>query len=180
MKIGLIGLNQTGKTTVFDLLTGRENTAASGKTALHTGVGLVPDERIACLSALYRPQKTTYAQIEFTDVAGFSAGDGRKSAAARFLSEVRHCDALVHILRAFESETLPPERGRIDPAADLDALETELLLADLVMLERRIERVKSGKKIAKEQAEELARLERCFACLEGGGSVLDLGLPESD
>ena len=186
MKIGLVGLSQTGKTTIFDLLTGRNKQAqdkgASGKAASNTGIGIVPDRRVDFLSDLYKPKKTTYAQIEITDVAGFSAtGEGQKSGAAKFLNDVRHCDALVYILRAFESGVLPPGLGGVNPVGELETLETELLFADLEMIERRAGRIKSGKKITKDSAGEKALLERCFSCLEGGGSIVDIdGLQDTE
>ena len=182
MKIGLVGLNQTGKTTLFHLLTGREEEqAASGKIGSNTGVGSVPDRRIDVLSRIYMPKKTTYAQIEFTDVVGFSAtADGQKSGAAKFLNDVRPCDALVHVLRAFSSDDVIHEQGSIDPARDLEAVEMEMLFADLELVEKRINRIKTGKKIPKENADELERLERSFTWLEGNGTMRDMPLTQEE
>ena len=183
MKIGLIGLNQTGKTTLFSLLTGKEETGglSSGKGNVNIGTCTVPDERIDFLSALYKPKKTTYAKIELTDIAGFSVSDGsRSSGAAKFLNDVRPCDALVHVLRAFESEAVQHDCGNIDPARDLEAVETEMVFADLEMIEKRITRIKAGKKVTKENEEEIALLEKCFNILENGGSILDMDLTEQE
>ena len=179
MKIGLIGLNQTGKTTLFELLTGRGagDMAAGGKGTANIGVASVPDERIDFLSALYKPKKTIYAKIELTDIAGFSvSSDGRSSGAAKFLNDVRPCDALVHVLRAFESESAVHDLGSIDPARDLEAVETEMLFADLEVIEKRISRIKTGKKITKENEVEIELLERCFDWLEKGGTMRDMDL----
>jgi len=179
MKIGLVGLKQTGKSTLFHLLTGREGgeAAASGKSSANTGTGLVPDERVDFLSELYHPKKTTYARIELTDVAGFSAsGESRNSAAAKFLNDVRPCEALVHVLRAFASDAVVHEMESIDPERDLEAVETEMLFADLELVEKRIERIKSGKKLTKENAEELVLLERCYDWLEKGGAMREMEL----
>lgn len=182
MKIGLIGLNQTGKTTLFELLTGRgAETVAGGKGAANIGVGLVPDERIDFLSALYKPKKTIYAKIELTDVAGFSvSNDGRNSGAAKFLNDVRPCDALVHVLRAFESASVLHDLDSIDPARDLEAVEMEMLFADLEVIEKRIGRIKAGKKITKEHTEEIELLERCFDWLEKGGAIRDMDKTEDE
>jgi len=179
MKIGLIGLNQTGKTALFNLLTGREESggAAGGKAAANIGTCVVPDERVDFLSAIYKPKKTTYAKIELTDVAGFSvSGDMGSSGASRFLNDVRPCDALVHVLRAFESAAVIHDMGGVDSARDFEAVETELLFADLEMIEKRIARIKAGKKVTKEHEAELALLDRCYKSLEKGTAVRDLDL----
>jgi len=179
MKIGLIGLDQTGKTTLFNLLTGRDGSAVTsgGKGSANIGTGSVPDERIDFLSALYKPKKTTYAKIEFIDVAGFSVSTGgHNSGAAKFLNDVRPCDALVHVLRAFQSGSIVHGMGAIDPARDLEAVETEMLFADLEMIEKRIARIKAGKKITKEHEIELALLSRCYDALEYGGAISDMDL----
>ena len=183
MKIGLVGLNQTGKTSLFDMLTGKESAsiAGGGKGAPNVGTGFVPDERIDYLSGLYKPKKTTYARIELTDIAGFSASAGGvKSGAARFLNDVRPCDALVHVLRAFDSDAVIHDLGSIDPARDLESVETEMMFADLEMIERRIARINAGKKITKEHQAEIELLQRCFAKLEDGGSIKDIEFSESE
>jgi len=183
MKIGLIGLNRTGKTTLFRLLTGKtdainESQAGfAGKNTVNIGTGIVPDERVDFLSQLYKPKKTTYARIELTDVAGFAvSADDHSGGAARFLNDVRPCDALVHVLRAFESDS---QEG-VDPAGDLEAVETEMLFADLEMIEKRIARIKAGKKVTKEHEVEIALLERCYKQLEDGGSILDMEMTEPE
>jgi len=181
MKIGLIGLNQTGKTSLFDLLTGRYEDAgvSGGRGSSNIGAGFVPDERIDFLSGLYKPKKTTYARIDLIDVAGFSVSDdGRNSGASKFLNDVRSCDALVHVLRAFESNSVVHDLGGIDPARDLEAVETEMLFADLEMIEKRVGRINAGKKITKEHEVELALLDRCFKQLEDGGTIADMALSD--
>jgi len=183
MKIGLIGLNQTGKTTLFSLLTGRDTDAAAagGKGMANIGIGSVPDNRIDFLSGIFKPKKTIYAKIEFTDVAGFSASDnGRNSGSAKFLNDVRPCDALIHVLRAFESDAVLHDLDNIDPKRDLETVETEMLFADLELIEKRINRIKPGKKVTKENAEEIELLERCYAHLEQGGAIAELELTEDE
>jgi len=183
MKIGLVGLNQTGKTTLFNLLTGRDDdaSAAGGKGVANIGTGFVPDERIDFLSAMYRPKKTIYAKIELIDVAGFSVSDdGRNSGAAKFLNDVRPCDALIHVLRSFESGSVVHDLDSIDPARDLEAVEMEMLFADLEMIEKRIARIKAGKKVTKEHETEIALLLRCYNWLEKGRAIADLDLTRDE
>ena len=183
MKIGFIGLNQTGKTTLFSLLTGKDDNEsnASGKGTANIGTCIVPDERIDFLSELYKPKKTTYAKIELTDIAGFSvSGESRNSGASKFLNDVRPCDALVHVLRVFNSDSVIHDSGSIDPVRDLEAVETEMLFADLEMIEKRIGRINAGKKITKEHEAEIALLQRCFNQLETGGSIINMELSEQE
>ena len=183
MKIGLVGLNQTGKTSLFNLLTGKSDgvAAVGGKGAANMGTGIVPDERIDFLSGMFKPKKTIYAKIELTDVAGFSMSSGGKSSgASKFLNDVRPCDALVHVLRAFQSGSVIHDMDSIDPLRDFEAVETEMLFADLEMIEKRIGRIKTGKKITKEQETEITLLERCFGWLENGGSITEMELTEAE
>jgi len=182
MKIGLIGLNQTGKTTLFRLLTGKtDSNLESGKNTVNIGTGIVPDERVDFLSGLYKPKKTTYAKIDLTDVAGFAVSENdRGTGASRFLNDVRPCDALVHVLRAFNSDTVIHDNDTIDSARDLEAVETEMLFADLEMIEKRIARIKSGKKVTKEHEVEIELLERCYKALEDGGSIKDMELTQPE
>ncbi|MCL2365612.1 MAG: redox-regulated ATPase YchF [Oscillospiraceae bacterium] len=182
MKIGLIGLNQTGKTTLFNLLTGKMDIAAQGgKGAANMGTGFVPDERVDFLSEIYNSKKTTYAKLDIIDVAGFAvSSEGQSSGSSVFLNDVRSCDALVHVLRAFESSSVSHDMGDINPARDLEAVETEMLIADLEMIEKRIGRIKTGKKITKENEVEMALLERCFTWLDGGGSILDMEMTQAE
>jgi len=182
MKFGLVGLNQTGKTSLFNLLTGREGGAMTGgKGPVNIGTGFVPDERIDFLTGLFNPKKKTYAKIDLMDVAGFSiTGDGRGSGAAKFLGDVRNCDALVHVLRAFESATVAHDLGSIDPARDLEAVETEMLFADMEMIEKRIARIKAGKKITKEHEAEIDLLNRCYDRFDKGAATLEMDLTEKE
>jgi len=183
MKIGLIGLPLTGKTTLFNLLT--HTKAATGmfasKAEANLGTARVPDHRIDFLSSLYNPKKTTYAQIEFVDIAGLTATqEGQKSGSAKFLNDVRPCDALVHVIRAFGNDDVPHVTEKINPARDLEAVEMELLFADLELVDKRIERIKTGKKITKENAVELEILEKCYAALEAGSFMSEINLSDEE
>jgi GTP-binding protein YchF len=170
MKIGLIGLAASGKTTLFSLLTGSGGDAAARMEA-HIGMARVPDGRIDFLSAMYKPRKTIYAQIEFTDIPGFAPGSGGH----HFLNAARNVDALVQVVRAFTNPLVPHPADTIDPGRDLDLLHSELLLADLEIIEKRIEKLASGKQKQTDQGE-LELLRKCQEILEGEGRLDSLAL----
>jgi GTP-binding protein YchF len=181
MKIGLIGLPSTGKTTFFNLLTSGKAETSSGRTEANIGTARVPDKRIDFLSELYHPRKTIYAQIDFIDVVGLvTSQEGQKSGSGKFLNDVRVCDALVHVLRAFENSEVMHVEDSLNPARDLETVETELLFADMELIEKRIERIQVGKKITKENQEELERLAKCYQVLEDGKSMRDVELSEEE
>ena len=139
MKIGLIGLPKSGKTTLFNLLTGASVATSRFDTAraeLHTGIARVPDERVDRLSALFNPKKTTFASFEVVDLAGIQKGER----AGLDTRDFRNADALLHVVRAFADDT----RGGPEPRRDVADLETELLLADLEVVERRLERLEAS------------------------------------
>jgi ribosome-binding ATPase len=179
MDIGIVGLPTVGKTTLFNLLTQANlSTGAfmSGKAEAHTRVARVPDPRVDYLSELWRPRKTTYAQIRVTEVPGLVEGSSQgKGVGNAFLNAVRQVDALVHVVRAFaDGEVLHPE-GSIDPRRDIDTVNVELLLADLQLVENRIKRLQEGKK-KKEQEQELALMEQLRQALENEQPVKSLPL----
>ncbi|MFZ7101709.1 MAG: redox-regulated ATPase YchF [Peptococcaceae bacterium] len=177
MKIGLIGLAGVGKTTIFNLLTNTKAiTGAYGVKEANIGMAKVPDKRMDYLINLYNPKKNSFAQIEFIDIAGVVPEGG----ARKFLDEVRDCDAIVHIVRAFENADVPHVNESVDPGKDLETVDMELLFADLELLEKRIERIKTGKKIKKEQQEELVLLERLYHHLEEGGDIRQVELTEEE
>jgi GTP-binding protein YchF len=155
--------------------------AAAPKNVANYGTAAVPDDRIDFLSGLYRPRKTTYAKIDFTDIAGLTvSGDDRNAGTSRFLNGVRPCEALVHVLRAFRSDSVFHDLDIVDPARDLEAVEDEMLFADLELVEKRIGRIKDGKKISRENADELLLLERCYDFLEKNGAIREMDLLENE
>src|SRR5438552_7497396 len=148
MKIGLIGLAKSGKTTLFNLLTGSNIATArydSGRAELHTGMARVPDPRVDRLAALFKPRKTTYATFEVVDLAGIAKGER----AGLDTKEFRNADALLHVVRAFADEAL----GAPAPKRDIEDLETELILSDLEVVDRRLERLEASIKKQRKDVE---------------------------
>ena len=150
MRLGLIGLPQSGKTTVFNALTGgAAPVAASGGYGqdTHVAVVKVPDGRVDRLTEMFKPQKTTYGEVQYTDFPGAGFGSRDKSEAA-WVGALRTVDALVHVVRAFENPSVPREEP-VDPAADVEKIHFELVLSDLALVERRIERLEQDLKKTK-------------------------------
>ena len=145
MKIGIIGLSSVGKSTLFQLLTGAEAAAAGGRPEARVGIARVPDGRVDRLSEMYRPKKKTWATVEYVDVPGVAKGEGQ---ALVDQPALRGVDALVHVLRAFASDTVPHPDGSVDPLRDAGIMELELILADLSTVERRLERLEANIKKA--------------------------------
>src|SRR5215468_1771499 len=177
MKIGLVGLAKSGKTSLFNLLTGQHVATSSFGTPrgeMHTGVARVPDERVDRLSALFKPVKTTYASFEVVDLAGIAKGDRQGLEAKEF----RNADALLHVVRAF-----PDAGGNApNPKRDIVDLETELILADLEVVERRLERLDASIKKKRTDAEvrEQAILQAVKPALESERPIRALELSADD
>ena len=189
MRLGIIGLPNSGKTTIFNALTGQNlNTAAvsSGQFEIHTAVVSVPDERLDKLSALFNPKKTTHANITYVDIGGLDKGISEGGLKGQFRTELAQVDGFVHVVRAFEDDTVPHPYTSIDPTRDLEILDGELLLADLVTVENRLERINDeirikGKKAEAQYGDEKALLERMKAHLETEQPLRDFELtPEQE
>lgn len=185
MKIGLIGLPQTGKTTFFNLLTGTgKDTGSSSyaKTGATEGSAKIPDERIDFLTEIYKPKKVTYAALDVIDINGITPeNSGSKSSSAYyFLEKARQADALVHVVRAFRDDSVPHIDGSIDPLRDIQTVNIELLFADLAIIENRIQRIETGKKVTKENQQELIVLKKCRECLESEKLINSLELSDEE
>src|ERR1700719_1085275 len=165
MKTAIIGLPMVGKTSLFTILTGVHEAARVGTLEARIGITKVPDARVDALAKLYDPPKITYATVEYLDFPSISKEALRDPS---YLASLRVADALAHVLRLFESDTVPHEKGSVDPMRDFEDVEVELMLSDLVVVEKRMERVdKDRKKIKDPQLDqEFALLERCKATLE--------------
>ncbi|HEU4440145.1 MAG TPA: redox-regulated ATPase YchF [Methylomirabilota bacterium] len=177
MKIGLVGLPKSGKTSLFNLLTGSSVATSSFGTArgeMHAGIARVPDARVDRLAAIFKPKKTTFATFEVVDLAGIAKGERQGLEAKEF----RNADALLHVVRAFPD----PAGTAPDPAGDIDDLETELILADLEVVERRLERLEAQlkKKRTDADAREQAVLLEIKPALEAGRPIRALGLGEDE
>jgi len=146
MQIGIIGLATSGKTTVFNALThGHADTSLGGSEKdPNRGIAKVPDSRVDYLTGLYKPKKTTYATVEFTDVAGLTAGAGEKGFSNQFLGNLRDMEALLIVTRVFKSDSVPHPGGSVNPARDVSTIQTELILADLTIIEKRVKRIDSA------------------------------------
>jgi len=178
LRAALIGLPSSGKTTLFQLMTSIHD-APRGKGDVNIGISKVPDERLDRLTAMYNPRKRVPATVEFTDVAG----PARSGAQALVdVAGYKNADALVHVIRAFRDASVPHPSSSIDPARDAQAMEDELILADLGVAERRLERIekdlKKGRSTELEQERDL--VQRCKDALEHGTPLRALPLAGDD
>jgi GTP-binding protein YchF len=185
MQIAIIGLPNSTKTTIFNALTMRQvETAAysSGQFEVHSAVVEVPDPRVDRLSAMFVPRKTTCAQVTYADIAGLGKGVGEGGLSGPLLNALSQSDALLHVVRAFEDPDVPHSEGDVDPRRDIDLLDSELLLSDLIIVEKRIERLQAGLKRGGDKLTraanevELALFERLHEQLEASLPLRDLDL----
>jgi len=160
LKAALLGLLESGKSTIFSAVSGKDRPAV-GSTEITEAVVSVPDVRIDWLAELYKPKKVTHATIDCLDLPGFSFIDEHgRAGAGRLISKIRTVDLLVLVVRAFEDPAVPAYKNRIDPTGDLSELRTELLLADLELVATRIERLeKQVHKPTKTQSQDKAELD---------------------
>ncbi|MFH1665053.1 MAG: redox-regulated ATPase YchF [Candidatus Omnitrophota bacterium] len=180
MKLGIIGLEQSGKTTVFNALTGADKEVGTfGKIEAHISVVKVPDERIDWLQKLYNPKKTVYASIEFVDIPG-SIND---NADPKIVASAREVDALVFVIRAFDNPNVLHPLGENDPARDFEQIKVGLILADMAIAEKRLEKlVKIVNKGAgsPEDKLELTSLEKIMKTLENEAPASETVLNEQE
>jgi len=182
MKIGIVGLANSGKTTIFNALTGLNiptTIYTTTKTEPHMGIVKVPDERVERLSEIFHPKKGIFATVQYVDYLGITKGDMEQN--RKVLDMIKDVDAILHVVRAFEDESVVHPLGKVDPLRDAETLELELILSDLDLVEKRLIRMeearKRGKKI--DESEKVVLL-KCKEALEDEKPLRDVSFTESE
>lgn len=185
MKLGIVGLPNVGKSTLFNAITKAGAEAANYPFCTiepNVGVVIVPDERVTNLSNIYNSKKTIYTTIEFSDIAGLVKGASKgEGLGNKFLGHIREVEAIVHVVRCFDDPNVVHVDGKVDPVSDIETINMELIIADMEVLERRIAKTekvaKAGDKTAKSELEILAKVN---AGLEEGHVARKLDLDEDE
>lgn len=172
MKIGIVGLPNVGKSTMFNSITNAGAECANYPFCTiepNVGVVAVPDERLDVLTTMYKPHKTTYATIEFVDIAGLVKGASKgEGLGNKFLSHIREVDSIVEVVRCFEDSNIIHVEGNISPIRDIETINLELIFADLETIDKKLEKAKKNLKADKKYAEEILVLEKIKNTLDAG------------
>ena len=184
LSVGIVGLPNVGKSTTFNALTKAQNAESANYPFCtiepNKAIVPVPDERIAKLAEIVKPQKIQHSTIEFVDIAGLVRGASKgEGLGNKFLANIKEVDAILHIVRCFDDSNITHTEGRIDPIDDIEIIELELILADLESLERRIERLTRAAKASKESATMLEVALKLKAHLEQNKAVKTFELKDS-
>ncbi len=184
MKLGIVGLPNVGKSTLFNAITDAGAQSANYPFCTiepNVGVVAVPDKKLDKLAEMYEPEKYTPATIEFVDIAGLVKGASKgEGLGNKFLSNIREVDAIVHVVRCFENDDIIHVEGSIDPARDIETIDLELILSDLEVLDRRIDKTRKMLKADKKYQAELDFFERVHAALEAGSSARSVECTEEE
>jgi GTP-binding protein YchF len=148
MKLGIIGLPQSGKTTIYNALTrgNTPTTASAGRIEVHTAVVDVPDPRVTKLSGMFNPKKTVYTKVTYADIAGLESGSAKSGISGQLLNQLNQMEGLILVVRGFMDDSVMHPNGSVDPLRDADGMLTELLLNDLVAVERKLEKLTEERK----------------------------------
>jgi GTP-binding protein YchF len=172
MKTAIVGLPMVGKTSLFTILTGVHESGRVGSMEIRQGVTKVPDPRLDALAKIFDPPKITHATLEYVDFPSISKETLRDPA---YLASLRVVDAIAHVVRVFESDSIPHEKGSVDPCRDIADVDMELVLSDLVVVEKRLERLEKDRKKLKDP-----QLDREFELLTEAKAKLEAGTPLRD